>query len=107
MLKIWCLVLDGRTYNFYVYNVTYFYRKYTGMFFVDFWCFIINFLYQVMSPEDAGGQELGSDAGYFSTSPHFGKPSSTQQTTPQTPNTPNSIPNIILTGRNQFGVSLV
>lgn len=65
------------------------------------------FLYvdQVMSPEDAVAQELGTDPGYYSTSPsqmQYNKPAgggSTQQTTPQTPNTPSSIPDIILTGK--------
>lgn len=63
------------------------------------------FLLKVMSPEDQIGQELGTDPGYYSTSPsqlQYNRPTgngSAQQTTPQTPNTPNSIPDIILTGK--------
>lgn len=53
-------------------------------------------------------QDLGTDTGYYNTSPSQLQYSrntgdgSTQQTTPQTPNTPSSIPDIILTGEVFF-----
>ncbi|KAK6624745.1 hypothetical protein RUM44_011605 [Polyplax serrata] len=58
---------------------------------------------QVITSEDGVNQDLGTETGYYNTSPSQLQYSrntgggSTQQTTPQTPNTPSSIPDIILT----------
>lgn len=58
----------------------------------------------MITSEDGVNQDLGTETGYYNTSPSQLQYSrntgggSTQQTTPQTPNTPSSIPDIILTG---------